>query len=87
MTQTPLNPKRSGASQKFYSTVVRWRPSCMLAAAALLAALLAVDLGLSSARAEAALSVPAAIMVEALPLETANPCGEAAPEDVCSLPL
>ncbi len=87
MTQPPLNPKRSGASQKFYSTVVRRRPSCMLAAAALLATLLVVDLGLSSVRAEAALSVPAAIMVEALPLEPDTSCGEDAPEDVCSLPL
>jgi hypothetical protein len=59
----------------------------MLAAAALLAALLAVDLGLSSARAEAALSVPAAVMTEALRLEPDTSCGEAATEDVCSLPL
>lgn len=87
MTQPPLNPKRSGASQKFYSTVVRWRPSCMLAAAALLAALLAVDLGLSSARAEAGVSIPAAVMTEVMPLEPDTSCGEDAPEDVCSLPL
>jgi hypothetical protein len=87
MTQTLLSRKRTGATQKFYSTVVRWRPSCMLAAAALLAALLAVDLGLTSARAEAAVSIPAAVVTEVLPLESDTSCGADAPEDVCSLPL